>query len=306
MTSTLPQRLNEDGHFPFGRENGPRPFRDAAEGTCKQIVIGTYPSALHVDWSAPEDVPRPDGATGRAHALAIDVEPTVFWDGDSADELVAQWAERVGFLEGDGPGCHGHLGAAINGPSGSGLLDKYFPALPFTEQETAFVDVYPVYFVKRGAKGSRGGRGVRGQADVMDSEYNSVVQHLRGFAPATLPLRPSAHALPGLAADRFGAWLTHVLDERRPDHIVTLGEEVCSTLRRLPDIALDPAFTSLSATRTSGYGITRILAVAGREVAWTPLGHPGLVRQSGKTPGTWGSVHDTWLHDGRRHSSDAA
>jgi hypothetical protein len=299
MTAALPSRLPEDGRFPFGHENGPRPIRLSVSGTNRQVIVGIYPSALHVDWTAPRHIPTPEGAKGRVRALAIDVEPTVFWDGHGADELIAQWALEVGFVSGDEPGSHGHLSSTTNGPSGSSLVDHYFAALPFTEMETAFLDVYPVFFVKQGARGTPGRPGVRGQADVMDSEYNSISQSLPGCTRATLPLRASADRLPKLAALRFGTWLAEALVDMQPDHIVTLGEEVCSALQLLPHVTVDATFESLSATRQSGYGNTRSLAIGGREIPWTPLAHPGLIRQANSGPGTWGGIHETWL-DNRR------
>jgi len=47
-----------------------------------------YPSALHVRWS------RGDL---NVQALAVDVEPTVFWDGADAELRVAAWKGAVGF-----------------------------------------------------------------------------------------------------------------------------------------------------------------------------------------------------------------
>ncbi len=198
VTNVLPERLHGDGRFPFGAPNGPRPVRPASSGNTRQIVIGTYPSALHVGWRPPAYVTMPDGSSGRVASLAIDVEPTVFWDGTEADRLVAEWSARVGFVEGNEPGAHGILTTATNGPSGSGLTEKYFPALPFTVEDTAFLDVYPVYFVKTGTSSQRG------QAEAIEQEYNSIVTQLSDasgdrprFDAATLPLRPTPAAAAG-------------------------------------------------------------------------------------------------------------
>lgn len=296
MIDQAPPRIEADGHFPFGAVNGPRPARLPSSGVCRQLVIGTYPSALHVSWRVPDYLTHklPASATGRVASLAVDVEPTVFWDGDGAPDLVDRWKEAVGFVDGDHPGSHGHTSSATNGPSGTGLKDHYFGALPFGEAETAFIDVYPVYFVKRGSAGRRG------QADAIEQEYDAVVDMLAGvtgshsrFVRASLPLRPTSTQLPTLAAARFGAWLTGVIADLGPDRIVTLGEEAWQTMGQAGFIH-EPVSGSLAHSRHHGYGDTGYLKIAGSVIEWTALAHPGAVRQSAKSPGGWVEVHHHW------------
>ncbi len=300
MSPALPDRIEFDGNFPFGRPNGPRPTRMAAGGPVRQVVIGTYPSALHVDWTAPRFAVLPPRAKGRVGAFAVDVEPAAFWDGADAHDRIRRWAAAVGFREGDEPGCHGHIKDANNGPSGSGLRSEYFPALPFTFEQSALLDVYPVYFVKQGTKRANGARGKRGQSEAIADEYNAIVDQLEGFSPATLPNRPTAKRLPHMAIDRFGDWLRETLEELQPAHVVTLGEEAWNTLAGIEGIELDHPCVSLSASRIEGYGRTSTMTVSGRTIAWTPLAHPGLIRMSSEDPGSWGAVHRRWLRSGPR------
>jgi hypothetical protein len=297
MIDQAPPRVELDGIFPFGMVNGPRPVRLPESGHCQQIVIGTYPSALHVSWRIPDYLIQtmPVSATGRVASLAVDVEPTVFWDGVDADHLVEQWKRAVGFVDGDAPGSHGRLSPATNGPSGVGLMDDYFGALPFRLEDTAFVDVYPVYFVKRGSAARRG------QADAIEQEYDAVVDLLPGaegshprFVRASLPLRPTPAQLPALAAERFGGWLTDVIAALTPQRIVTLGEEAWQTMG-YAGFLHKPVSQSLAHSRHHDYGATGYLKVAGRVIEWTALAHPGAVRQSAKKPGGWGQVHARWF-----------
>jgi hypothetical protein len=296
MTTPLRARPLVDGTFPFGRSNEPQTCRPAESGDARQVIIGTYPSALHVGWAAPAYVRLPPGATGRVASLAVAPEPAVFWDGADADERVRAWAEEVGFVEGDEPGCHGTLRRATNGPTGTTLLDAYLPGLPHCYEHTAFMDVYPVFMVKHGTSTRRG------QADVMVSEYGAVVDQLapsarrraRRFEPGTLPVRPSARELPFLAARRFGLSLAETLMTLRPEHVVTLGEEAWRTLEYIGLITRHPCY-SLQETRTRGYGQTGQISVMGQRMAWTPLAHPGALRQSRGRAGGWAAVHDDWL-----------
>ncbi len=162
-------------------------------------------------------------------------------------------------------------------------------------EDTAFVDVYPVYFVKTGTSSQRG------QAEAIEQEYNSIVTQLSDasgdrprFDAATLPLRPTPAQLPALAAERFATWLIDVVVDLAPDHIVTLGEEVWETLGRAGLIRSAGA-ESLSRTRDQGYGSRGELEIGGTVIDWTPLAHPGAVRQSNMAPHSWGSVHGEWL-----------
>lgn len=294
---TQPARKHEDGLFPFGRPNGPRPWWWEGSGTPDQLVIGVYPSALHVRWEAPRTIALPEGAAGRVSSLAIDVEPTVFWDGADALERVDRWKEQVGFVDGDDG--HGTVAPGLNGPSGAGLDTLYFPALPAPRQRTAFLDVYPVFLVKYGSKKHPG------QGRVIKNEYDEVVGQLPAGASgplmvATLPPRPTPVALPPLAAERFGDWLRGALVELSPAHVVTLGQEPWSTLALLEGVTLAHPAESVSSSRTSGYGRTGSITVDGHRMDWTPLAHPGLVRQSSKkAPDGWRAVHERWLEAGR-------
>jgi hypothetical protein len=63
--------------FPFGRPSTRRPPREPS-GPADLLVLGVYPSALHVRWTTPDGLHT-------VGALAVDDEPTVR---PSAPELV--------------------------------------------------------------------------------------------------------------------------------------------------------------------------------------------------------------------------
>lgn len=135
----------------------------------------------------------------------------------------------------------------------------------------------------------------------MKREYDAIAEKLPPgtygrFTRASLPVRPSARRLPTLAVDRFGAWLRNALLELAPAHVVTLGQEPWTTLGLLRGVTLAHPAESLSDSRTSGYGRTGHLTIAGHRMAWTPLAHPGLIRHaSTKDPDGWCTVHQEWL-----------
>src|SRR3954469_22340227 len=133
---------------------------------CDAVVVGVYPSAFHVAWSPPPDVdPRPQDK--RAHAfvssLAVDVEPTVFWDGvdPAPTALLAEWREAVGFDD----ERHGFVRPGHNGPSGNGLTTDVLAPLDLAPERVAFTDAVPWFFVKH----ERGG-----QAAAITARFNPI------------------------------------------------------------------------------------------------------------------------------------
>lgn len=74
--------------FPFGRPSTPRAPRIPV-GQAGLFILGVYPSALHVRWELPEWARRGLGI-GTVAALAVDDEPSVFWDGADAGARVSE------------------------------------------------------------------------------------------------------------------------------------------------------------------------------------------------------------------------
>jgi hypothetical protein len=77
------------GRFPFGAPVLPR-GTEVPDRAYPVLVLGAYPSALHVRWSPPAGYGRP------VTALPVDNEPTPFWDGDSAETqaLFEHWCHQ--------------------------------------------------------------------------------------------------------------------------------------------------------------------------------------------------------------------
>jgi hypothetical protein len=128
--------------FPFGQPATRRPARQPA-GPAELFVLGVYPSALHVRWR------RPDTVT--IGALAVDDEPTVFWDGADAHHRINQWRTAVNWRDDWGTISP----AAGNGSSGRIVANEILTPLGITAEQTYFTDCLPYYFVKSGMECSR-------------------------------------------------------------------------------------------------------------------------------------------------------
>lgn len=303
----------EFGVFPFGRPNTVRPMRESV-GAVRALVVGVYPSAWHVTWRAPDYLSRlsaPNGRTrtGGVKALAVDVEPTVFWNGDSSmyGADVIAWRESTGFIEGDEPGAHGHIDTlppAANGSSGKKVEKLYLEPLNIGGTQTAFTDIYPAFVVKH----SNGKR--REQGDAIQQEYNEIAEAL-AMPRSSLPTRPPATKLPSLAVDRFGPRVLADMQAADAPLVITLGDEVFQTLMALPQVVAQAPRTAAGAFADSltdlydnGYGNRGSLRVNDRSVEWLPLAHPGLLKgkpdphlvlnRTRRTGAGWNTLHAEW------------
>lgn len=296
--------MADHGAFPFGRPNTVRPMRTATS-RASATVVGVYPSAWHVNWRAPAYVTG-DGRRGAVAALAVDVEPTVFWNGAGADftQRLEQWRGETGFIEGDRPGCHGHVlptSPSTNGSSGAKVEACYLSPIGVCADRAAFADVYPVFMVKRRASpvAKAGGE----QGDAIRREYDAIAGDM-GCSACTLPRRIPAGQLPRRSAEDFGDRIVSDLEAAEADLVITLGDEVLQTLRLLPQLSPAPPADSLTHLYGDRYGESGSLRVNGRTVRWLPLVHPGLLRRvadpeapvpgGARTQLGWNILHARW------------
>lgn len=256
----------DHGRFPFGRSNTARPLR-CATSTTEVLVVGVYPSAFHVRWSPPPHIdPRPNDERSRPYvgSLAVDVEPTVFWDGTepSPAEELARWKEAVGF----DPDRDGTVSAGTNGPSGADVIAKYLSPLRVDAADVAFTDAVPWYFVKHG-KGSQG---------AAVKNYNEMAAAMER-EPAVLPKRPSPTGFAAIfdSGERCTS-LRREITSSSAKRLFTLGQEALDAVRLVADAHGDVQTT----LAPDGYGRASSLVVGGAEFEWTPLVHPAFVRQT--------------------------
>lgn len=270
------------GVFPFGRPSTARPPRSPS-GTADAFVLGVYPSALHVRWTPPAwhagDKAKAVGA------LAVDVEPVVFWAGRDPDPgtLIDEWKETVGFSDGDDVGCDGRvLGVHLNGSSGASVVIHTLEPLGLEPARVWMTDAIPWFFVKYGM-------GVkREQGDVFDDIYNPYAK-ASGRPAAVIPRRPAPAALVAKAVTNEATRLRNELLESGAPVIYTLGEDARQVLVGIADKVSGPPSKQLTVDAYGGVGET---VVAGRTFAWHALAHPGQrahkwVRAHGLWTGTW-------------------
>jgi uracil-DNA glycosylase len=260
------------GTFPFGQPNVRRPPTLPSDSSGPVLaVLGVYPSALHLSWHAPEG----DAAIG---ALAVDVEPRVFWSGDNGAERaqrIAAWKRAT-----HDDGSHGSFGwAPYNGSSGVGIARNYLEPLGVSYEQCFLTDCVPFFFVKSG-KGEQG--------TAIDNTWkNCAVEN--GWEGGDLPSRPSATTIVQMATHAARA-LADELASAQTTAILTLGQEAADTLEKVVEVITPPPGLPLRAY-DDAYGNPGRIRLGGREVTWIPLAHPGA---TGRNNTAWHTCHDDW------------
>lgn len=277
--------MTDAARFPFGQPSTARPPRKPT-GPATAVVVGVYPSALHVQWTLPTWAYVLSGTTS-VRALAVDDEPKVFWDGADGTERVAAWAQAVGFLTGDGDGEWGHVRSNGNGTSGSGVVDDVLTPLGLSAGEVWFTDAIDRFFVKRGTAKQRG------QGDVMNQDYEPF-RITAKLSAATLPLRPLPAELIHLATTEHRKRLRRELTDAHAPMLITLGEEARAVLAAIVDTSSGAPVLPLTTERFSGagaaeYGEVGMATVSGHEMVWHALAHPG------QRTGSWRALREQWI-----------
>ena len=210
-------------------------------------------------------------------ALAVDDEPTPFWEGDGELDFIAAWRQGVGFRD-----EWGHIQAAprFNGPSGQKLRKMLLDPLALDHGDVWVTDCLDLYHASKGNAGR-----------VTDT-YQALVEHLAD-GPASLPEasllpHPTEAEIVRMAISQHIPRLLAEIQICVPDRIVTLGNAALRVIRHLAGAPEDvPSRLSANAS----YGQPRQLVVGGRSIELVPLAHPAA-------PAVYQEAHQRWLESG--------
>jgi hypothetical protein len=276
-----------DALFPFGQVSTPRPpRRPSPGGVAEAFVLGVYPSAFHVRWRPPSWL---SARVRSVSALAVDDEPTVFWDGSGAAAEFARWVAAVGFEAGDDVGQWGEVRPFGNGTSGRSVVERVLEPLGVDPSATWFTDAVDRFFVKGR------GPGGWGQASVHEWVYNPFAVTVGGrLLPASLPARPAPAELVRVATADHAGRLRRELLEARAETVITLGEEARQVLLTIADSSVGESAAVLTRPRFQGpsfadYGEAGIVRIGDHTARWYALVHPG------QRSLPWRRLHDRWM-----------
>ncbi|MGH7293531.1 MAG: hypothetical protein ACRELB_01300, partial [Polyangiaceae bacterium] len=123
-----------DGTFPFGRPVERR--RPSAKSKRRLFVLGAVHSALHIAWWSPR--------RQLVKALAVDNEPTPFWNAADEVEQIAAWKQLVRFRVGEWGEVE--TSDAANGAAGRWLDEQVLAPLGVTRDEACISTCADTYF----------------------------------------------------------------------------------------------------------------------------------------------------------------
>jgi hypothetical protein len=250
---------NAVGTFPFGSpvlrlvQEDRRPKR--------VFVLGVYASAVHARWVGP------DGKE-RVKALAVASEPTIFWDGSGASEIIRHIAlpTAVGRLEAAEP--------KLNGASGRSLDEDFLDPLRVGRPDAWLCDLVPYSCSNEQ------------QRDAIQRAYDPV-KEAWGLPAISVPAVP-----PSFADDARRAEVLVEVEEAQPEVIVLLGDQpirhwlaaYVARRRRLSDFGKTP----------ETYGRLHPMVINEKKYRVLPLAHPRQVGGLGTHSAMWRELHRNW------------
>jgi uracil-DNA glycosylase len=234
--------------FPFGRPL--EPCCDSAIDPRQLLVLGAYPSALHVSWHALGYRP--------VKAVAVDNEPEPFWNGANQAERIERWKHAVGF----DPARHGSISIPkrLNGPSGQWVDDNVFRPLGIPREVACVTDCLTEYHCSVKLLGR------------LRDTYEPFAKEA-GLPQASLPEHPSEHEIVRRTISGEMHRLDALIRAVKPELIVTLGNAALRVMRVLLGDPIGPH--SLSPQK---YGESIRIFRAGLVTLRYPLAHPAAPR----------------------------
>jgi hypothetical protein len=112
------------------------PARPSTNGPREVLILGAYPSALHIRWVVP-------GLARLIQAVAVDNEPEPFWTGADERARIERWQRDVSFHDSWGQVS---LCGRFNGSSGQWLEEQVLQPLGPTRARAWITDCLDIYF----------------------------------------------------------------------------------------------------------------------------------------------------------------
>jgi uracil-DNA glycosylase len=241
---------------PIGTFASGQPILDVVQTdrTPKHVfVLGVYASAVHARWI------DQDGKT-RIMALAVASEPTIFWTGEGAEDIIAKIKP---------PGNIGHLesaGANLNGPSGHALDEKILGPLGVSRDNAWLCDLVP----------------------------HSCMNHRqeKALRRENLPIPNWPHVPKCLANKTRRAVILDELQTSEARVLVTLGDQPLQWFAA--HFGAKPQLADYGEDAET-YGQLHPIQVPGRTTQLLPLAHPRQIARLGAHSDKWATLHEIWV-----------
>lgn len=255
--------------FPFGQILTKVEQRDKTPK--KAFVLGVYASAVHAKWVD-------KNGKQKVSALAVASEPSIFWTGDNAEEVISsiEVPEQLGKLTVP-------TDKRLNGPSGRALDNLFLQPLHLSRQDTWLCDLLPQSRVNEQ------------QRKAIDTHYNDAVIEQYKLPKATVPNFDKAELNSKIRREE----IFKELEASQADTLILLGDLPIYWFLRFYS---DERFTKLSEFgETNGtYGKPHQLKINGKHYNVVALCHPRQADRLGSSSPKWGQLHDYWTKNASR------
>lgn len=247
----------------FGAPALPRP--PSAVYPCETLILGAYPSALHVRWMSID--------LASVAAVAVADEPEPFWDGRDESAQFLRWLKTIAW---DSEWGEVAPAGRLNGSSGVWLTENVLCPLGLKREDVWITDCLDTYHESKGAS-------VR-----LDSTQFRRLIARSAIPDRNLPAHPTeAQIVSGAQVDRLASGLRKC----RPSRVITLDNAALRVFIRLLD--QPPPLPRLSPDNT--YGCPHSVRILlGSSAEWMPLAHPAA-------PAKYQESHRRWIT--RSHSA---
>ena len=258
----------KDYHFPFGEKL--KKVQQINTSPKKAFVLGVYASAVHARWADKNGLQK-------VAALAVASEPSIFWTGENAEEIIS--AIKI-------PAELGRLtlptNTGLNGPSGCALDELYLKPLGLSRDDTWLCDLLPESRVNEQQKNALS----MNYTDSIIEEYNLSKASIHNFKRSELNS-----------------------SVRREEILKELEISQAETLILLGDLPIywflrfytDMKFCKLSdfGETKETYGKPHTMNLNGKFYNVISLCHPRQAGRLGSSSAKWGELHKDWIENVR-------
>ena len=254
----------DEFYFPFG-EKLTKVYQDSL--TPKKVfVLGVYASAVHAKWTD-------KNGKQKVAALAVASEPSIFWTGENAEEIISKIKipEQLGSLSVP-------KDKRLNGSSGCALDKLYLQPLGLSRQNSWLCDLLPESRVNEQ------------QRKAIDTHYTETIIKEYNLPRATVPNFDKKKLDSPTRRDE----ILNELQTSKADTLILLGDLPINWFLRYYS---DKRFTKLSefGEDNKTYGRPQQLNIGGNDYNVIALCHPRQADRLGTSSSKWRQLHDYWI-----------
>ena len=250
--------------FPFGEMLLPQDPKIISQREV--LILGAYPSSFHIRW-------KPPAPFMGIKAIAVDNEPSVFWDGSDEQDIFNAWLDNISWQSDWGDASPA---GKYNGSSGVWINNNLLAPLGISRENVWFTDCLDIYYCSNGLK-----------KRIQDT-YNPFAKQFK-LPLAKLPPHPGENKIVRLAMKHHEERIKQQIKIAQPDQVITLGN---AALRFLSSLISSGSETPKKLSPSpEHYGkVFGNLEIDNTKFSLLPIAHPAA-------PQKYQEAHKLWIEN---------